>query len=227
MYTCVTCRNVIIGNGYKNDGDRYCSAMCLGYSPTGRFCDECESETTEDGASWIYHSAFVLGTSLLGASERCPRCYSVVQRKWMHLLVPLPRHRYRVLYLRGNELENEFVSRRVKEPLPIPVRRRERPNAPRPGSPAPAPRPRDWWSLTVVGLFVAGWAIYDYVTLSALEQEGGRWDSPLGLEPIHLLMGKWGVVGLDGSVALALLVFAFFVRRAATSPLPSDSASRN
>jgi hypothetical protein len=215
MYTCVTCRNVILGNGYKFDGDRYCSAMCLGYSPTAEFCDECESETTNDGAGWILNSGFVFGASLLGAAERCPRCYSVVQRKWIHLFLPLPRHRYRVLYLRGNELDNEFVSRRVKEPLPVPVRRRERPNAPRPGSPVPTPRPRDWWALAGVGVFVAGWAIYDYVTLSALEPHGGRWDSPLGLEPLYLLTGKWGVVGLDGSVALALLLFAFFVRRAA------------
>jgi len=215
MYTCVTCKNLIFGNGYKNDGDRYCSAICLGYSPTARFCDECEAETTEKSAGWILNSGFVFGASLLGAAERCPRCYSVVQRKWLHLFLPIPRHRYRVLYLRGNALDSEFVSRRVKEPLPVPVRRRERPDAPRTGSPAPAPQARDWWGLAGFGAFVAGWAAYDYVTLSALERRGGFWDSPIGLEPIYLLAGKWGVVGFDACVALALLLSAFFMRRAA------------
>jgi hypothetical protein len=49
----------------------------------------------------------------------------------------------------------------------------------------------------------------------ALERRGGFWDSPIGLEPIYLLAGKWGVVGFDACVALALLLSAFFMRRAA------------
>jgi hypothetical protein len=205
---CDVCKNVIFGNGYKSDGQVFCSAVCSAYSPTGRFCDECESETLDEPAGRIYLHHFLFGSSLLGHRDRCPRCYSVVQRRWLHAILPIPRAQYRVLYLSGTVLNNKFLSRRVNGPLGEMFRQGPRPDRPRTGSPVPKDDGRRWWMSAIVGALVAGWGVYEYTELTRLEISGGHWSSLGIITAAYRVGGKRAVLGLIGAFAALFLVSA-------------------
>jgi hypothetical protein len=53
------------------------------------FCESCSSSTTEDspGNTNLYNG---IGTSLRPRKERCPKCHSVLAKKWVVvLLIPI------------------------------------------------------------------------------------------------------------------------------------------
>jgi hypothetical protein len=195
------CRGAIFGNGYEAHGQVFCSAVCSGYSATGQFCDECQFETTDEPAGRMYLVNMMFGTSLYGHRDRCPRCYSVVQRKLLHVFLPIPLARYRVLYLPGTALKNQFVSRRVNGPLGEMVRQGPRPALPRGGSPVAATPPPRWWVGVVGAVAIALWGGYEYRELTALEVSGGRWSS---FEPLILLYHLGG----KETVLAAIEIFA-------------------
>ena len=204
---CSACGTSLFVGGYR-DGDRtFCSPVCYGFSPKGTFCRECSAETTDEPAGKIGSSNYLIGTSLLGAKHRCPQCRSIVQRKWLHVLVPIPRQRYRVIYLSGDILSSQFISRRVSEPLAhIPRTRPVSPDVPV-GSPRdhrPPLDPQKWWFFLLVGLGIIGWAVVEYVRLTDLEQHGGEWRDWFVLQFLYNVGGKWAVVA--GLLAMAAFV---------------------
>jgi hypothetical protein len=203
---------MIVGTGYKSDGQVFCSAVCSAYSPTGRFCDECESETLDEPAGRIYNHGYLFGDSLLGHRDRCPRCYSIVQRRWLHAILPIPRAQYRVLYLSGNALHNKFVSRRVNGPLGEMVRQGPRPERPRVGSPV-AKDWRRWWMSAIIGAGVAGWGVYQYMELTRLEVTGGYWSSLSIIMAAYRVGGKLAVLGVIEAFAVLFLFSAVYQYR--------------
>lgn len=99
MARCATCnRYIFFGFGYRNAGHRFCTLKCFATNNSNTFCEKCYNETTDTPPGSMF-SINLFGTHLLGHSNRCPTCHSVVQTKFLFLPVPIPLAKYRVLYV--------------------------------------------------------------------------------------------------------------------------------
>jgi Zn-dependent protease with chaperone function len=109
---CAECGGRILAGGYRDHEARYCSIACFTAGPFDGFCQECTSTTTDDGpgSTSTYNS---IGTSLRSSKTRCPKCHSVVTRKWFVVLfLPvIPLRTYRVRWLNYAQ----YVGRRLKK----------------------------------------------------------------------------------------------------------------
>jgi hypothetical protein len=98
MANCTTCHRWVSA-GYRQNGDRFCSLPCLTYSDQEGFCDRCLSETRENHSGDLLVNVNLIGVGMLGRRDRCPSCHSIVQTKWIQVLLPLfPLKKYRVIY---------------------------------------------------------------------------------------------------------------------------------
>ena len=80
------------------------------------FCQECLAQTTDESPGFVFTINW-LGIRLLGGGDPCPACGSIVQRKWICLVMPIvPLGRYRVVYLGQGFMSTRFVGRRLKLP---------------------------------------------------------------------------------------------------------------
>jgi|SRR6266567_2779584 len=80
------------------------------------FCAACRSQTADESPGDTCTVNFVLGTRLIGHDDQCPACGSVLQTKWLQIILPLiPLGRYRVIYLERGLLSGHYVGRRVRE----------------------------------------------------------------------------------------------------------------
>ena len=56
------------------------------------------------------------GLRLIGSSDRCAICGSVLQRMWYCLIVPVfPLDQYRVLYQESGPLHSSYVGRKLRK----------------------------------------------------------------------------------------------------------------
>jgi len=79
------------------------------------FCASCRSRTTDESLGDTRTVNFVLGTRLIGHDDRCPACGSVLQTKWLQIILPLiPLGRYRVIYLERGLLSGHYIGRRLR-----------------------------------------------------------------------------------------------------------------
>jgi tetratricopeptide (TPR) repeat protein len=111
---CAECGRRIVFGGYTEGLARYCSTACYTGGPFQGFCEECTSSTTEDGPGNTHlHNG--IGTSLRPRGERCPKCHSVLTRKWVViLLIPvIPLKEYRVRWIN----HTQYVGRRLRPGL--------------------------------------------------------------------------------------------------------------
>ncbi len=108
---CGNCGTVIIG-GAKEGEIKFCSKECRQFYLHPKFCDACVAQTGSDQMGGTFTVNLILGTRLMGSSNRCPTCYSVVKRKWLWIGVPLfpVSAKYRVLY----QTPKRYFSRKLK-----------------------------------------------------------------------------------------------------------------
>ena len=109
MARCAICNSLMAG-GYRDGDLRYCSLYCLTQSPVTGFCEQCVSETTDRSPGSTYTLNY-FGTGMFGAGSRCRTCHSVVQGKWIQLILPVVRlGKYRVRYTGPKA----YIGRRLK-----------------------------------------------------------------------------------------------------------------
>ena len=76
------------------------------------FCAECRGKTTDESPGDTTVVNLVFGTHLIGHDDVCPVCGSVVQTKWLQIILPvIPLGRYRVVWLHGGR----YIGRRLLE----------------------------------------------------------------------------------------------------------------
>jgi len=112
--SCTNCKTGILMLSHRDGHGRvFCSSVCQEWFNGPRaFCPKCIVETTDESAGGLSQVNGV-GNTLIGASDRCPTCGSVVCRKvvtavWLPVF---PQSRYRVLY----SSPSTFYSRRMKK----------------------------------------------------------------------------------------------------------------
>lgn len=75
------------------------------------FCPACLMSSSDVSAPDTATINLVVGTKLIGRSQRCPECGSVVKTLWGFALVPLaPGGSYRVIYVETNK----YISRKTQ-----------------------------------------------------------------------------------------------------------------
>lgn len=82
--------------------------------PSG-FCVGCHLKTTDEspGNTSTFH---FVGMRLIGFSDRCAICGSVVQREWYCLIAPVfPLDQYRVLYQERGLFRRSYVGRKLRK----------------------------------------------------------------------------------------------------------------
>lgn len=62
-----------------------------------------------------------------------------------------------------------------------------------------------WWSVTLVGLAIAGYSVYEYFRITNIEREGGELWLVRPLNWLYELFGVWGVAGAMALLAAILL----------------------
>jgi len=68
------------------------------------FCSTCLAQTTDKSPGNTRTYLFLIGTRLIGMKDPCPTCDSVIQRKFLCVILPLvPLGRYRIKYLDGEK----------------------------------------------------------------------------------------------------------------------------
>ena len=78
------------------------------------FCQACLAETTEESVGTVF-SVNLIGTHLWGDSDPCSACGSIVQRKWLCIMMPLvPLGKYRVIHLGHWFMSSKFIGRKLK-----------------------------------------------------------------------------------------------------------------
>lgn len=114
LTSCTNCQTGILMLSHRDAHGRvFCSSVCQQWFNGPRaFCPKCIGETTDESAGGLSQVNGV-GTTFIGASDKCPTCGSVVCRKvvtavWLPVL---PQSRYRVLY----SSPSSFYSRRMKK----------------------------------------------------------------------------------------------------------------
>jgi hypothetical protein len=81
--------------------------------PSG-FCVGCHLKTTDESPGNTSTFNFV-GMRLIGFSDCCPICGSVLQRMWYCLIVPVfPLDQYRVLYRESGPFRRSHVGRKLR-----------------------------------------------------------------------------------------------------------------
>ena len=107
MDRCAKCNKILFINRFKDGDQRYCSLECLTTNETGYFCEKCIAETTNQSPGNTVLVNYTIGTYLVGSSNRCPICHSVIQTKKFMLI---PSGRYRMLYVGPNR----YVGRKLR-----------------------------------------------------------------------------------------------------------------
>lgn len=111
MARCSVCNAIMFG-GYSDGKESYCSLPCYTFSAQRGFCHKCLRETTDEspGDTTVVNA---MGTRLVGGSDRCPDCHSIVQGKRFYAVVFWwTSTRYRVIYTGTNQ----YVGRKVQTP---------------------------------------------------------------------------------------------------------------
>jgi hypothetical protein len=97
------------------NAEQYWDQFPLERTGSDGFCARCRSETTDESPGDTFTMNFV-GTSLIGDSDRCPACGSVVQTKWYRLFIPIIRlGRYRVIYSEKDPFSSRYVGRKLRD----------------------------------------------------------------------------------------------------------------
>jgi hypothetical protein len=98
MIRCSVCRRRILCSAFRFDGSAFCSPYCATQDSQG-FCERCLTDTTNESPGDTAMGS-LFGTLLLGGSDRCPHCHSIVQRKVSFVLcIPISwRRQYRLIY---------------------------------------------------------------------------------------------------------------------------------
>ena len=90
------------------------------------FCEDCLAATTERSAGNLFaldlFGRAFLGTTLMQPRLQCPKCYAVIETRWLVLLfIPvIPLGHYRVFYFQrdttdaGERVRWPFMSRRLE-----------------------------------------------------------------------------------------------------------------
>jgi hypothetical protein len=82
---------------------------------TDGFCEDCRAKTTDESPGDTIVVNFVFGMRLIGHDDRCAACGSVLQTKWLQIVLPIiPLGRYRVIYLEKGLLSGRYVGRRLR-----------------------------------------------------------------------------------------------------------------
>ena len=78
------------------------------------FCDTCLSQTTWESPGDTGTLNFVVGLKLLGNSDGCPVCRSIVQRVYLLCFIPIiPLWQYRVIYFEKGWFSSKYIGRRL------------------------------------------------------------------------------------------------------------------
>ena len=78
------------------------------------FCDTCRAATTDESPGSVA-AVQLIGTRLLGHSNICPACQSILQRKWVCFGLPLiPLSKYRIIYLESGPYFSRFLGRKLR-----------------------------------------------------------------------------------------------------------------
>src|SRR5882724_9963961 len=79
------------------------------------FCTACRSQTTDESPGDTKTVNFVLGTRLIGHDDQCSACGSVLQTKWLQIVLPIiPLGQYRVIYFERGLLSGRYIGRRLR-----------------------------------------------------------------------------------------------------------------
>jgi hypothetical protein len=111
---CANCGSLIVGG--EREGDlRFCSSACHRYHLHPGFCESCLSQTSIEPIGGTFTFNLLFGTRLMGFGSRCPKCYSIIKRKWLWLIIPVfpVSAKYRILY----QTPRRYFSRKVKYDL--------------------------------------------------------------------------------------------------------------
>lgn len=107
MDRCTKCNKMLFISRFKDGDQRYCSLECLTANETGYFCEKCIEKTTNQSPGNTALVNYTMGTYLVGSSDRCPICHSVIQTK-KFMLIPLGG--YRTLYVGPNK----YIGRKLR-----------------------------------------------------------------------------------------------------------------
>ena len=80
------------------------------------FCAACRAQTTDESPGNTTVLNFMFGTRLIGHDDRCSACGSLLQTKWLQIVLPIiPLGRYRVIYLEKGLISGRYVGRRLRD----------------------------------------------------------------------------------------------------------------
>ena len=79
------------------------------------FCRACYGSTTNESPGSTFTVNLVFGTRLMGGSEQCPACGSMIQWLWFWFFLPIiPLGRYRIKYLSDGLLRSTYIGRKLR-----------------------------------------------------------------------------------------------------------------
>jgi hypothetical protein len=96
--------------GLQDGDNRFCNTQCRDHYKHPGFCAECVAETTNESPGNT-GSINGIGVRLYGASAKCPKCLSVIKRKWFSIIfIPvIPLKRYRIKPMTATRYLGRFL----------------------------------------------------------------------------------------------------------------------
>lgn len=78
------------------------------------FCVSCRNQTTDESPGNTTVVNLIFGTRLIGHDEQCSACGSLLQTKWLQIILPIiPLGQFRIIYLEKGLFSGRYVGRRL------------------------------------------------------------------------------------------------------------------